>query len=104
MFVSSVSSSSAGLPDPYQSSSPLYSTPTKSPTPSPGYANSDTLNLDPGSSMSLPMTGQSAQQQALMLEEGQSANSYISDRGQAIESIERTINELGGAKLLYMIY
>ena len=30
-----------------------------------------------------------------MLEEGQS-NTYINQRGEAIEAIERTINELGG--------
>ena len=100
-FVSSVSASSHGLQnDPYASSSPLYSnTPTKSPTPSPGYANSDVLNLDPGSAMSLPGSGKTAgqnpEQQALLMEEAQPVNTYINARGEAIETIERTINELG---------
>lgn len=35
-------------------------------------------------------------QQLLMMEEAQPQNAYIEERGQAIESIERTINELGG--------
>lgn len=30
------------------------------------------------------------------MEEGQPQNTYINERGQAIEAIERTINELGG--------
>jgi syntaxin 5 len=34
-------------------------------------------------------------QQLLMMEEAQPQNSYISQRGQAIEAIEQTINELG---------
>ena len=99
-FVSSVSASSQLAADPYSSSSPLYNnTPTKSPTPSPGYANSDTLNLEPSSAMSLPNDGRNnrnAEQQALLLEEGQPVNTYINARGEAIEAIERTINELGG--------
>lgn len=32
----------------------------------------------------------------MLMEEGVQDNSYISQRGQAIESIERTIAELGG--------
>lgn len=32
----------------------------------------------------------------MLLEEGQSSNGYIQQRGEAIEAIERTINELGG--------
>jgi len=35
-------------------------------------------------------------QQLLMMEEAQAPNTYIQERGQAIEAIERTINELGG--------
>jgi syntaxin 5 len=43
--------------------------------------------------------GQSARQsdqQLLLLEEAQPSNTYIQARGEAIEAIERTINELGG--------
>ena len=95
-FVSSVSASSHIPPDQYSSSSPLYNTPTKSSTPVPGYGGSDILNLDPSSSMSLPRGNFSANNQALALEEAQPTNQYISQRGEAIEAIERTINELGG--------
>lgn len=35
-------------------------------------------------------------QQLLVMEEAQSSNSYIEARGEAIDAIERTINELGG--------
>lgn len=62
------------------SASPLYSTPNRG-TPSPG---ADLISLN-------PMGDQQLQLQ--MMEEGQ--NSYIQQRGQAIEAIESTINELG---------
>ena len=45
--------------------------------------------------MSLPRGNHYSEQQALMLEEAQPANTYIQQRGDAIETIERTINELG---------
>ena len=35
-------------------------------------------------------------QQLLLMEEAQPSNTYIQGRGQAIETIEQTINELGG--------
>lgn len=35
-------------------------------------------------------------QQLLVMEEAQSSNTYIQARGEAIDAIERTINELGG--------
>lgn len=35
-------------------------------------------------------------QQLMMMEEANPTNSYIQQRGEAIEAIERTINELGG--------
>lgn len=35
-------------------------------------------------------------QQLLVMEEGQTSNTYVQARGEAIEAIERTINELGG--------
>lgn len=86
-FVSSVNSQSTGV-DIQQSASPLY-TPTKSRTPQPP----DLLNLEPSSTSTL---AQGADQQLLLMEEGQPSNTYINARGEAIEAIERTISELGG--------
>ncbi|KAK4215860.1 D-galacturonate reductase [Rhypophila decipiens] len=63
-----------------QSASPLYGTPARG-TPSPA---ADLISLN-------PMGDQQLQLQ--MMEEGQ--NTYIQQRGQAIEAIESTINELG---------
>lgn len=63
-----------------QSASPLYGTPNRG-TPSPA---ADLISLN-------PMGDQQLQLQ--MMEEGQ--NTYIQQRGQAIEAIESTINELG---------
>lgn len=96
-FVSSVSAQSQLTLDPRQSASPLYNTPTKSPSPSPGYQNTnpDILDLDPSSTTSL-IRNPTSDQQLLIMEEGQPQNTYINERGQAIEAIERTINELGG--------
>ena len=96
-FVSSVSSHTQSSLDPQQSASPLYNTPTKSLTPQPGYQNSnpDILNLDPSSSSALTRGGPQSDQQLLMMEEAQPTNTYINMRGEAIEAIERTINELG---------
>ncbi|KAI9821480.1 MAG: cis-Golgi t-SNARE syntaxin [Thelocarpon impressellum] len=99
-FVSSVSSHSQPS-DPQQSASPLYNTPTKRRSPGPGYAtnqNPDLLNLDPSSSTSaLSRGGPQSDQQLLIMEEAQPAsNTYIAQRGEAIEAIERTISELGG--------
>ena len=93
-FVSSVSAHSQTL-NSQQSASPLYSTPTKSGTPQPGYqhTNHDILNLDPTAP---PMTNASSDQQIMLMEEAQPTNSYINMRGEAIDMIERTINELGG--------
>jgi syntaxin 5 len=62
------------------SASPLYGTPSRG-TPSPG---SDVLSLRPATD-----------QQLLMMEEAQGQNAYIQQRGEAIETIERTISELG---------
>lgn len=79
-FVSSVSAHTA--PQIQQSASPLYSTPTNRGSPGPGQ---DLLSLNPV-----------GDQQLLMMEEAQPQNSYIHQRGEAIEAIERTISELGG--------
>ena len=77
-FVSTVGQHAhASLPS---SASPLYGTPNRG-TPSPG---ADLISLN-------PMGDQQLQLQ--MMEEGQ--NTYIHQRGQAIEAIESTINELG---------
>lgn len=80
-FVSSVSSHTSTAPLSQQSASPLYSTPTRN-SPGPGQ---DLLSLNPV-----------GDQQLLMMEEAQPQNSYIHQRGEAIEAIERTISELGG--------
>ena len=98
-FVSSVSAHSQPSLNSQQSASPLYNTPTKSRTPQPGYqnTNNDILNLDPTpSSSALMQSGPQSDQQILMMEEAQPANTYINMRGEAIDMIERTINELGG--------
>ena len=98
-FVSSVSAHSQPPLNHQQSASPLYNTPTKSRTPQPGYQNSnhDILNLDPSSASSALMpNGPQSNQQLMMMEEAQPANTYINMRGEAIDMIERTINELGG--------
>lgn len=84
-FVSSVSSKSQTALSPQRSDSPLYN-PPRSRSPQPG--SSDILTLEPSRLHS--------DQQLLMMEEAQPANTYIQARGEAIEAIERTINELGG--------
>lgn len=98
-FVSSVSShAQSSALDPHRNDSPLYQTPTRSRSPKPGYTGGqDILSLDPNpSSSSNALRGAQSDQQMLMMEEAQPQNSYISQRGEAIEAIERTIGELGG--------
>ncbi|KAK5111866.1 hypothetical protein LTR62_004598 [Meristemomyces frigidus] len=103
-FVSSVAGSQQHLQQPTGSDSPLYSTtPSRIRTPKPGSqpaAQQDLLSLDPSSANNTALyqnTGTATSQQQLQLmEEGTSTNTYISQRGEAIEAIERTINELGG--------
>jgi syntaxin 5 len=83
-FISSVSQHAQhAQPSLQQSASPLYGTPSRA-SPAPG---NDTLSLNPG-----PM----GDQQLMMMEEANPTNTYIQQRGEAIEAIERTINELGG--------
>jgi syntaxin 5 len=77
-FISSVSQH-AIQPAIQQSASPLYGTPNRGPSPS-----TDLLSLNPVS-----------EHQALMMEEAQPQNTYIQQRGEAIEAIEQTISELG---------
>jgi syntaxin 5 len=102
-FISSVSAhSNQSSLDPSRTDSPLYQTPNRGPSPKPGYtqtnaAQSDLLSLDPSSSSSaLARVGPQSDQQLLMMEEAQPQNTYIQQRGEAIETIERTIAELGG--------
>ncbi|KAI1391835.1 putative ER-golgi SNARE complex subunit [Hypoxylon trugodes] len=78
-FISSVSQH-ASTSTLQQSASPLYGTPNRG-TPSPG---ADLLSLNPV-----------GDQQMLMMEEAAPQNSYIQQRGEAIEAIEKTIGELG---------
>lgn len=76
-----VSSLSAYGPPSTQNASPLYATPTKVPSGT----GQDLLSLNPV-----------GDQQLLMMEEAQPTNTYVQQRGEAIEAIERTISELGG--------
>ncbi|QIW98682.1 hypothetical protein AMS68_004200 [Peltaster fructicola] len=97
-FVSSVSAQSQPGLSPGRTDSPLYASPARGKSPAPGQqsAAQDVLSLDPSSSS--PLYGSSAQSQAQLqlMEEGSGSNAYIQQRGEAIEAIERTINELGG--------
>lgn len=106
-FVGDVSrSSAAGTLDPGRTDSPLYNAPSRGRSPKPGQqtsaATQDVLSLDPSSSNSALYSGSGApmgqmnQSQLQLMEEGSTSNSYIQQRGEAIEAIERTINELGG--------
>ncbi|KAI7329788.1 syntaxin 5 [Hortaea werneckii] len=110
-FVSTVSqqSQAAARMDPGRDS-PLYSTPSRGRSPKPGQPQQpgggggaqqqqDVLSLEPsgGNALYGPNGSSSASQQQLqIMEEGSTSNSYIQQRGEAIEAIERTIGELGG--------
>lgn len=96
-FVSSVGGQ--GPPDASRrTDSPLYSTPQRGRSPKPPQVGGaqDILSLDPAPNSSSALRGPQSDQQLLAMEEAQSSNSYISQRGEAIEAIERTIGELGG--------
>lgn len=102
-FVSSVSQQSGPqshlAPQGDRSDSPLYQPPSRSRTPGGGAQAShqqDVLSLDPSSSSPLYNNSPQSQQQLQIMEEGSSSNSYIQQRGEAIEAIERTIADLGG--------
>ena len=104
-FVSSVSqqSQAQGHLNPGRTDSPLYSTPSRGRSPKPGNQSAnnqtDVLSLDPSGGSALYGNNASAatsQQQLQIMEEGSSSNTYIQQRGEAIEAIERTIGELGG--------
>jgi syntaxin 5 len=89
-FVSSVSARSQGFLDASRSESPLYQN-----TRTPNSSNVDLLSLEPTGPSALTRGGPQSDQQLLMMEEAQPQNQYIQQRGQAIEAIEQTINELG---------
>ncbi|KAK5717375.1 Integral membrane protein SED5 [Elasticomyces elasticus] len=89
------------LLDPGRTDSPLYSTPSRGRSPKPGQNSAvqqDLLSLDPSNSSPLYSSdGPASQQQLQLMEEGASSNSsYITQRSDAIQSIESTIAELGG--------
>lgn len=94
-FVSNVSQYSQNLLDPSRSDSPLYNNNNNS--SSSRAAQQDTLSLEPAGS---------SETQMLMMEEAQDHNPYIRQRGEAIEMIERTMNELGGmfSQLAQMVH
>lgn len=92
-FVSSVSSKSQAALDTQRSDSPLYTSGRR--TPQPG-GSSDLLTLEPSNPSPLGRPSMHSDQQLLVMEEAQTSNSYIQARGEAIDAIERTINELGG--------
>lgn len=98
-FVSSAASHSQTSLEPGRTDSPLYQTPQRGRSPG-AYQNTsaaqqDLLSLDPSGSSALTRSGPQSDAQLLLMEEAQPQNSYIQQRGQAIESIESTINELG---------
>ncbi|OQE13696.1 hypothetical protein PENFLA_c044G02541 [Penicillium flavigenum] len=96
-FVSSVSSKSHSALDAQRSDSPLYNTSGRR-TPQPGYQgnSSDILTLEPSNPSPLGRPSFQSDQQLMVMEEGESSNTYVQARGEAIEAIERTISELGG--------
>ncbi|KAL2866997.1 t-SNARE syntaxin [Aspergillus lucknowensis] len=92
-FVSSVSSKSQASLDPQRSDSPLYPSGRRTPQPR---GSADLLTLEPSNPSPLGAPSVHSDQQLLLMEEADSSNSYIQARGEAIDAIERTINELGG--------
>ncbi|KAK5206609.1 Integral membrane protein SED5 [Exophiala xenobiotica] len=93
-FVSSVSARSQTHLDDTRSESPLYQNSSRQRTPQ--MSTNDLLTLEPSNTSTLMRNGPQSEHQLLLMEEAQPTNMYIQERGQAIEAIERTINELGG--------
>ncbi|KIW07785.1 uncharacterized protein PV09_01711 [Verruconis gallopava] len=100
-FTSSVSNP-ASLPV-SRTDSPLYSVEQRNGSAGKPYqltqaARSDILSLDmpTGGDSALSRAGGASAQQLMLLEEGAQSNSYIQERGNAIDQIERTMTELGG--------
>lgn len=78
-FIAAVSQ---GVQPPLQhTASPLYGTPTNRGSPAPG---ADLLSLNPP-----------GDEQLLLMEQAQPQNTYIQQRGEAIDAIQNTIAELG---------
>lgn len=94
-FVSSVSARSQPQFETSRSESPLYQNTTPNSKKTPYSSTSDLLTLEPSSSSALMPNGGSSDSQLLLMEEANAPNMYIQERGQAIEAIEKTINELG---------
>lgn len=95
--MSSVSARSHAHLDPQRSDSPLYQ-PNRAKSPAPNSNSLLTLDEPSAGNSALFNQGVGAQmsdQQLMIMEEGQTDNSYIQARGEAIDTIERTINELG---------
>jgi syntaxin 5 len=102
-FISSVQSHSNPTSlNPSRTDSPLYQTEQqrqgqpRNPYQITQAAQSDILSLDPGEGSSVLARGAPASEQQLLLMESGGSNQYIQQRGDAIETIERTMNELGG--------
>jgi syntaxin 5 len=100
-FLSSAAAQSHNNLDPSRTDSPLYQTPQRGRSPG-GFgrntnaAQQDLLSLEPSGSSALSRGGPQSDAQLLLMEEAQPQNAYIQERGRAIESIESTIQELGG--------
>ncbi|KPI44073.1 Integral membrane protein sed5 [Cyphellophora attinorum] len=94
-FVSSVSARSQPQFDASRSESPLYQNTTPNSKRTPYTTTNDLLTLEPSGPSALMSGGGHSESQLLLMEEAQVPNTYIQERGQAIETIERTINELG---------
>lgn len=73
------------------SASPLYGTPARG-SPAPGTAAGDVLNLNPSAD---GPSGTINDNQLLLMEEAQPQNIYIQQRGEAIETIEKAVMEMG---------
>lgn len=102
-FVSSVSTATAGQNLPLlgapgaRSDSPLYNSASGRSSSSQPRRQDDLLSLEPPTNGSSALArGSGSEQQMMLLEQGQGDTAYIQQRGEAIETIERTINELGG--------
>jgi syntaxin 5 len=94
-FLSSVGAAAttpAGTPG--RTDSPLYQPQAQQGFITTKAAQADILSLDPSASASALTRNQPSAQQLLMMEEG--SNTYIQQRGEQIDMIERTMMELGG--------
>lgn len=100
-FLSTAAAQSHSGLDPSRTDSPLYQTPQRGRSPggtnrNTNAAQQDLLSLEPSGSSALTRGGSQSDAQLMLMEEAQPQNAYIQERGRAIESIESTIQELGG--------